>query len=522
MKHKIFIFMAVLLVSMACRKEKTNWTSDWVVPIVNDSLLIKNYVNDSTLDINSDQSIQVIADRTLLNLDLSELINIPDTSIVQTFAISFASLELSPGFTFIDEVKEHEFTFDDVVLREARLKSGKAFIRIENPIPTKGIFTISLPGTEKNGQEFSHTETIDGGTIVEPGVGFITLDLSGYTIDMKGVDGDLYNMLQSKMNVKTDPNGPTVTITDQNIFRTNVEFKGLVVDYAKGYFGNITFSDTTTVNVDELSNVVGGAINVDDINLDLIISNGIDVRAQGNISLFESVNYSNNVVSLNHPYFDQNLNLNPATGQWQSLTPSELYFTFDNSTGNLKGFLENLGSTYNVGYAITLNPYGNTSNGNDVLYPQSDVKVKLKANFPLLVGADDLTLQDTFAIDFKNDNKLLRVESGRFILKSTNTFPFGAEVQLTLLDKHKNTLKVLNSNGKISPALTNGNTDGHIPIEEQIEFVVDEAVTEALIDTKYLMVRAQFSSTYLNNNVVYSNAALKFLLSSQLKLKVSL
>src|SRR5690554_8175652 len=90
-------------------------------------------------------------------------------------------------------------------------------------------------------------------------------------------------MLRSKMNVKTDPNGPTVTITDQNIFRTNVEFKGLVVDYAKGYFGNITFSDTTTVNVDELSNVVGGAINVDDINLDLIISNGIDVRAQGNI-----------------------------------------------------------------------------------------------------------------------------------------------------------------------------------------------------------------------------------------------
>src|SRR5690554_7615375 len=89
-------------------------------------------------------------------------------------------------------------------------------------------------------------------------------------------------------------------------------------------------------------------------------------------------------------------------------------FHLDNSTGNLKGFLENLGSTYNVGYAITLNPYGNTSNGNDVLYPQSDVKVKLKANFPLLVGADDLTLQDTFAIDFKNDNKLLRVESGRF------------------------------------------------------------------------------------------------------------
>jgi hypothetical protein len=522
MNRKMLIFTAIIILSVGCRKDKTSWSSDWIVPVVNDSLMIKDYVNDSTLAINSDQSIQVVAERNLFKLDLTDLIKIPDTSVTQTFSISFASLQLNPGFTFIDEVKEHQFSFDDVTLREARIKSGKAIIRIENPIGTKGIFTISLPGVVKDGVVFSHTETVEGGTVANPGVGYLTLDLSGYNIDMRGEDGNLYNLLQSKMNVKTDPNGPTITITSQDKFRTNVEFEDLVVDYAKGYFGNIIFSDTTTVEVSELNSVMGGAVNIDDLNLDLILSNGIKVRAQGRITLFESTNNNNTTVGLSHPYFGQALNLNPAQGEWLTLTPSALIFSFNNASGNMTNFIENLGNNYKVGYAIEINPFGNTSNGNDILYPQSTVEVNLKADFPLLIGANDLVLQDTFAIDFKNDNKLLRVHSGKFVLKTTNTFPYGAEIKLTLLDKNKNSIKELTSIGKITPAIPNSNSNGHLPNEEVTEFLVDESTAESLVDTEYVLVRAKFSSTLLNSNILYANAALKFLLSSQLKLKANL
>lgn len=512
----------IVVVAVGCRKDKASWTSDWIVPIINDSLLIKDYVNDSTLGINSNESIQVIAERSLFNLDLSDLIKIPDTSVTQIFSISIPSLVLNPGFAFIDDVKEHAFYFDDVSLREARVKSGKARIRIENPIATKAIFTISLPGVVKDGIVFSHTQTVDGGTPSNPGVGNLILDLSDYTIDMRGEDGSSYNLLQSKMNVKTDPNGPTITITSQDKFLTIVEFDHLTVDYAKGYFGNISFSDTTTINMSALNSVIGGAINIENINLDLIMSNGIKARAQGRVTMFESVNYNNTTVGLTHPHFNEVLNINPAQGAWQGLTPSELIFSFNNSTGNMKDFIENMGNTYKIGYSIEMNPYGNTSNGNDVLYPQSELSVKLKASFPLLIGADDLILQDTFAIDFKNDNKLLRVQSGKFILKTTNTFPYGAEIKLVLLDENKNNIKELVTTGKITAALTNSSSDGHIPKEEVVEFIVDEATAESLIDTRYVMVRAKFTSTVLSNNTIYSNAALKFLLSSQLKLKTSL
>ncbi len=522
MNIKYILYTLIILSALGCRKDKTTWNSDWVLSLINDSLLIKDYVNDTTLAINSDQTIQIIAERNLVNLDLSSIIEIPDTSVVQTFVIALPSLTVAPGSSFIDEVKEHEFSFEEIVLTTARIKSGKAVISIENPVSSKGVFTISLPGVIKDGVEFSFTDIVPGGTAANPGVGELILDLKGYTIDMTGSTGQLYNLLQSKMKVATDPNGPSVTLTNQDVFKTKVKFEGLRVDYAKGYFGNVVFSDTTIVDVAELSKITGGSINVEDVNLELIIRNGIKARAQGEITLFESINFNNNVVGLTHPYFAQQFHIEPALGAWNTLMPSELSFLFDQSTGNMESFIENIGSKYEIGYAIELNPLGNTSSGNDVLYPQSSLGIDLKANFPLLIGADNLTLRDTFEIDFKNDSKLFRIQSGKLILNTTNTFPYGVKVKLELLDVDKNSLKEITSSGLISPAQTNSTGNGHVPIKEKLEFIIDEEVADLLKDTKSIMVTAVFSSTTYANNKVYANAALKLLLTSHLKLKTEL
>jgi hypothetical protein len=522
MKIKYIFFTIILSMAFGCRKDKTTWNSDWVVPLINDSLLIKDYVNDSTLAINGDQTIQIIAERNLINLDLSSIIEIPDTSVVQSFVIGLPSLTLAPGSSFIDEIKQHEFSFEEIVLTSARIKSGKAIIRIENPVSSKGVFTVSLPGVIKDGVEFSFTEIVSGGTAANPGIGNLVLNLKGYTIDMTGETGQLYNLLQSKMKVSTDPNGPSITLTNQDVFKTRVKFEGLKVDYAKGYFGNVMFSDTTIVDVKELSKITGGSINVEDINLQLIIRNGIKVRAVGEVNLFESINYNNNVVGLTHPYFGQQFNIEPALGAWNSLAPSELPFLFDQTTGNMENFIENIGSKYEIGYAIELNPLGNTSSGNDVLYPQSSLGIDLKANFPLLIGADKLTLRDTFEIDFKNDSKLVRVLNGKLILNTTNTFPFGAEVKLELLDENNNSIKQISSSGLISPAQINSAGNAHLPIKEKLEFLIDEEAADLLAETKSIMVTAVFSSTTYTNNKVFANAALKLLLTSQLKLKSEL
>ena len=83
-------------------------------------------------------------------------------------------------------------------------------------------------------------------------------------------------------------------------------------------------------------------------------------------------------------------------------------------------------------------------------------------------------------------------------------------------------MKEISSTGIISPAQTNSAGDGHVPVEEKMEFLIDEETAGLLSETKSIMVTAVFSSTNINNNKVFANAALKLLLSSELKLKSEL
>lgn len=518
----IVLGLCVLLIALSCRKENASWNSDWVVPIVKDSLSIKDYVNDSTLAVNADQSIQVIANRRLIDLDLSELIEIPDTTVVQSFVVDFPLLEIAPGTSFLDEIKEHDFAFDETALTEARIETGIATIQIENPVDVDGLFEISLPGVTRNGVVFTHSETVSAGTAANPGIGSLVLNLAGYNIDLTGESGQIYNALQSRMKVSTDANGPAVTITNQDVFKTKVEFKNLKVDYAKGYFGNLLFSDTTTLDIDVFSKITGGTLNLEDLNLSLIIKNGIKARAQGEVTLFESTNTNNNVVALAHPMFGQKFNIQPASGAWSSLQASEKPFLFDATSGNLEAFLENLGSQYEIGYGIELNPLGNTSSGNDVIYPQSRLGIDLEADFPLKLGANDLTLRDTFDFDFENDEKLLQVISGELLLKTINSFPYGASVEMEMLDESLNTVAQFQSNGQITPAQMNISNDGHEPVEDELTFTINKELGSKLNEVKSIVITAKFNSTTFSNNKVYANAALELLLMSSLKLKSEL
>lgn len=517
------IFILIFAVSLvSCRKEGTSWDSDWVAPIINDSLQISDLVNDSTLEVNSDNSIQVILNRDLIDLNLSDLVIIPDTSVLQDFILGVSSLSIQPGTNFVDEVQEHEFGLGDVVLFDARLSSGRAILTIENPLPTKGIFNVELPGVKKDGVVFSQIEEVPAASNNSNGTRTFELDLSQYQIDMRGENGDSYNKLQSKMTVKTDPDGPAVTMTNQDIVKFKINFENLTVDYAKGYFGSTTFSDTTEVALEALSNVTAGSINLDEINFDLTIANGIKVAAQGKITMLESVNFEDNSVELTHPDFNQFLNLDPAQGFWANHEPSERVLNFETGNSNIVPFLENLGKTYNVGYEIKINPWGNTSSGNDEIFPSSRVKLNLNADFPLDVAMNNLTIQDTFEVDFTSDQRFLRVKEGQFILNTENSFPYGGSAELILMDEEGQSIGLLESSEPLEAANVNLSNDGHELNNQIITFEINSSTAENLSDVKNIILRVKMNSAYASNNVVYADAKLKFLLQTKLKLNSNL
>lgn len=520
-RYLLFLFF-VLIVVVGCRKSKTSWDSDWVVPVFNDTLTIGQLVNDSTLVINGDNSLQLVLDRTIASIDIFELIQVPDTTIVQSFVISIDAIPVGPGVTYINEVEEHEFDLGDVVLKRARLKSGIAVITIENPIETIAIFTVELPGVTKNGVTFKQTERVPPKVNGVPGQKTFELDLAGYHLNLRGESGSDFNILQSKMVVVADPEGESVTLTKEDVVNFKVNLKNLSFDYAKGYFGSLTYSDTTLLNVEELRSVVSGKLNMEEVKLQLILENGIKAMAQGTFSHVTSKNNQGDYVALTHPEFNSSFNINPAQGTYDNLQISKKMFTFDNDNSTIQSFVEHLGSQYEIGYKVVLNPWGNTTGGNDELFPQSNLALRLLTDFPLMLSTENLVLRDTFDVDFSSNQKFVNVASGVFVLEVENGFPFGSLFSLDLLDEAGQSVGIVNASDLVSPSTEVTQDNKHIATKEEIRFVVNEQLASELGNITQIVIQAALSSATTSQNVIYSNAFIKTKLRGEFKLKTSL
>jgi hypothetical protein len=511
----------LMLVLSSCRKEQASWESDWVFPLINDSLKIGDYVNDSTFGVNADNSIQVQFKRDMLNLDLSTLVDIPDTTIEQTFSIALPSLMVSPGSEYVNQTEEHVFNLGDIVLLDAELQSGRATITVENPIATAAIFTVTLPGVTKQGVLFEQIETVPGASGGQNGKRTFQLDLAGYRIDMRGQNGNAYNILQSQMIIKSDPNGPTVNLTNADVFRFKVEFKDMKPNYARGYFGSQVLSGAEIIDVEELKNIVSGGIQLDDVDFKLILSNGVKVMAQGVISSVSSMNVQQNTLALNHPDFGQILNVESATGAWANLQPSTRELAFSTSNSNIKDFLEHLGYQYAIDYQLTINPWGNSSASNDEVFPNSRIKLSLETNFPLAIGANQLTLRDTFEVSLANQSQSERIVSGGFLLRTKNSFPYAAEITLNLLNEDGVSIGSVAAAGPVQAGVLNATADGHIPSSNELFFELPAAIMAELVDLRKVVVTAVFDSPQQTNNRVFATDALHLKLLTKFKLKTS-
>jgi hypothetical protein len=188
--------------------------------------------------------------------------------------------------------------------------------------------------------------------------------------------------------------------------------------------------------------------------------------------------------------------LDPATGSWSSLAASTESLVFNSSNSNVENYLENLGSAHTIGYKVQLNPWGNTSGGWNEIFPNSRLKVKLKAQMPLTLGADGLTLQDTFDLDLSQDLEKSHVASGMLVVQATNAFPFSCGTILYLMDSNNNVLHTVNGTdiiesgvyGVIDPA------DGLKKMNSEIQFILTENMINDLDKIKHVSLRAAFNS----------------------------
>lgn len=507
------ISISILLITLSilgCKKEPTSWNSSWNFPLIKDTLSFENWVDSGFVDVNADQSLQLTFNKELFSFEINEYVNIPDTAVEQNFTIPVPSIFASPGANFVNDVDEFNFDLEDVELKEVIVSSGNAKVEIKNPLDIPAIFNISLPGVVKEGVVFQKTEIVPANQNGVDGVTILTLDFSGYTLDLRGEQGNSFNKLQSIMQVSSSPDGPSTQITNTDVFTFTFSLNDIQLDYARGYFGNLILQDLENLDVDVLNNISNGSIDVENVQIALVLSNGIKAVGQAKVNAVSSVN-SNQSSSffLDNTDIGITKNINAATGSWNTLTPSTTTYNFTSSNSNIETFIENLGSFYTVDYSIELNPFGNTTGGFDEIFSTSKLALNLEAVMPLKLGVNQLVFSDTIAFDFKQEESQVKIVDGEIVLKTQNSFPFSGELIIELLDENDNVLSALVSLDKIEEAYVLNSSISPVPFVNNT-LVYDFSPTQILLleKTKKIKYTAILDASTNNVHTVYASSKL--------------
>ncbi|MDH4471850.1 MAG: hypothetical protein QE487_04535 [Fluviicola sp.] len=500
MKQLFLILPLVALLTVACKREQAVWESDWQVPLLDDTLNLDKLVEDSIVSVNGGYY-ELAIDRTIYELKLSDIVDIPDTTITNNFGL-FNINNVQPGTQFANTgVEEHSIDMGDIQLKKIRVKSGGVKIIAKSPIETTCLFTIQLPGVTKNGVTLTQNLTVPQGSDDNLSVvnGFV--DLAGYELDLRGETQGSFNLIQSKMTVKSDPNGQVVNLSNLDTVRFSFIMQDIVIDYARGYFGSQLITDTISENIDALSKISSGIIDLPSSSIELELVNGLKMSAKAKLTELKNVNAQQSTVNMSHPTLDSWITINSATGTENSLQPSSTSLLFDASNSNVEQYLENHGAENKIGFELQLNPWGNVSGGWDEIFPQSSLKVNLKADMPLAIGLTDVVLLDTFDFSFKQDFTKTHVTSGNIWVKATNAFPLSGVVTLYLLDASGNTIATINGSTTFSSSVYGSVVNGILQKQSFVEFPIAESVLEQLDLVKQLSLKVTMNTPNPNTNI---------------------
>lgn len=520
MKHSFLIVFLIALLAVSCKKEKTTWSTDWNVPLVHGQLTINDLIPADYTTTNGDNYMSIVYNETAFSLNLDSIIQLPDTTIIQRSALGFG-ITINPGFVWYNSA-DQIYDLNGIELKQVLVNSGTLTFVMKSEWPGKTIMTMDFPKVTLNGVPFNEDYFLDSGSVANPTQAQDIVDMAGYWIDLTGVDGLQYNTLSGDFIVASNETVSSYSVTVSDSIEYQINFEDVQIDYAKGYFGQHTLSDTTTVNLPFMNSVIGGTIDIDSIDMTIVIKNGFNLIAQAELTLLKGVNTLNaNEVDLNFPNLGQTLNINPAIGGLYGWFYSEFPLTINNTNSNITSFIENLPNTLQVGYNIDINPYGNVTAGSDEVFPGSTIDIVVNGEFPVDLGANDLALTDTFDFSYTG-NSSYSGENAIITLNYTNGFPMGADASLYLLDEDDVVLTQIQGDLPIQSGSYNVSTYQTTNAAGQVVFILDQSQLEFLETTEKIAVIVSFTTDGGQKVKFDANSIFDFDLTSNLQISLSL
>lgn len=480
-----------LFLSCKKNKEKLKWNIDAIAPLFYGELSIKDILKDSIIKTNSDNTLQLNFNTNIYKLEFDSLLKIPDTTIREKHYIPFSSgINCAPGQLFLSNPEDIYFNISEAEITKVKLKSGEINYTIQSNIEGDVIYDYTIYNAiGLDGQNFTKTITVPASN--NNNISSLTgkFDLTGYTINLRGVNNNLYNTLSTfvKMKLSENHNG-NLLITNQDSVVIINKIENLKIEYAEGYFGNKhTSISNNKIHLKQLNNITNGNIDLSQVNIDIDIINGIGADASFKINNLNSISTNANI-PLSHTIIGSENHINRAQKDlYGNITPFIYTSNINSSNSNIEQWIENIPDSVYYSLDLELNPLGNISGHYDFIKENSPFEMNMKIDMPLSFLANNLTLVDTIELNTKNIEQLIK---GKIIFEIENGFPLEA----TLSIKNINNSEELFSNNKIKSAILN--TQGKV-IEKTIskcEIIFTEQSINNIKNNKKLILNIKFDS----------------------------
>ncbi|MFB0924399.1 MAG: hypothetical protein QMB65_03805 [Vicingaceae bacterium] len=115
-KKKILLFCFIAITLFSCRKdfERPEWDIDVLAPLIKTTLTIEVLLPDSIVETNSDNSLKLVYQTHLFDIDMDSIFKIPDTTITEIYSFPFSSSS-SPGASFYSSDEERALSISNGV-----------------------------------------------------------------------------------------------------------------------------------------------------------------------------------------------------------------------------------------------------------------------------------------------------------------------------------------------------------------------------------------------------------------------
>ncbi len=511
MKRLALLLSAALFLSN-CKKEndRAQWDVAILTPIFKATLTVGDLIGDSLKMVSPDGAVTVVYDNNIYSTPVDSIFEIHDTLISTVFP-SPGIISLMPGQVFYSQPEVMDLALNGVELSTAIIKSGYARLVAKNHLQTKVIYTFNIPKATLSGVPFQKIQALDA---APPG-GFTEFDqkfdISGYSIDLTGPAGTIYNHITYTVQGETDPTGTSVTLAvGDTVVDVTSGFESLIPLYAKGYLGQGTVSESGENRLGT-SKIGGGTILLDSVSATLTIKNSIGADAQALLTSMQSVNTrTGSTVDLVAPNLVNHiLNLNRASESGTAPAPiNSTYYVvqLDNTNSNILSLVENLPEKLTYDLNFNLNPLGNVSGHHDFIYTDDLFEANLKVNFPLRFAANQILFADTESIALGTSTTSDNVGDGTFTIIADNGFPFELELQLMILNNNNQAVDSLFFPNTIAPAPLNGLYRATGKQRTLIPIAVSVSRKNLLLSASRIAIRARFStSSYPHILQIYSD-----------------